>query len=37
MNRNNPSVKKRKRIVLKRFLRDVCLPDLKAKYPYFNV
>jgi hypothetical protein len=26
----------RKRIELKSFLCDVCLPDLKAKYPYFN-
>jgi hypothetical protein len=33
---SKPIAQCRKRIELKSFLRDVCLPDLKAKYPYFN-
>jgi hypothetical protein len=36
VNSNNPSARNRKRTELKSFLREVCLPDLKAKYTYFN-
>lgn len=36
MNSSKPIASCRKRIELKSFLREVCLPDLKAKYPYFT-
>jgi hypothetical protein len=36
MKSDHSSAKSSKRIELKSFLRDVCLPDLKAKYSYFN-
>ena len=36
MKSSKPIAQRRKRIEQKSFLRDVCLPDLKAKYPYFN-
>lgn len=37
MKSDNPSTRNRKHTELKGFLREVCLPDLKAKYAYFNV
>lgn len=36
MNPSKPITRNRKRIELKSFLRDVCLPDIKAKGFYFN-
>jgi len=36
VNSSKPIAPCHKRIGLKSFLRDVCLPDLKAKYPCFN-